>query len=135
MFKILLGTSLCYQMFLQKGQKFKDKASFLTLNLFHGQTILNLVCDNKHGQIRKPRARTCPTLCMSMIKLVPSPSDHIVFVARTLVTDKYTTFNTNILCVTEAGTTVFAVICKCSSPSRHDGKHALWHMLSSRNCL
>ena len=42
---------------LAKGSKFKDKTSFLTLNLCNGPTTLNLVRDNKHGRIRKPCAR------------------------------------------------------------------------------
>ena len=51
----LLGESY---LFLRKGQKFKDKTSFFTLNLFNGPTTLNLVRDNKHGRITKPSART-----------------------------------------------------------------------------
>lgn len=66
-------------MFLRTGKKFKDKTSLLTLNLFNGQATLNLIRDNKHGQIRKPRVRTRTTLRMSVIKLVLSPSEHSVF--------------------------------------------------------
>ena len=72
--------------FLRKGQKFKNNTSFLSLNLFNGQTTLNLVRDNKHGRIRKPRARTRPTLCMSVIKLVPSPPEHSPFLDMTIST-------------------------------------------------
>ena len=72
--------------FLQKGEKFKDKTSYRTLNLFHGQTVLNLVRDNKHGRIRKPGAQTCPTLCISVIKLVPSPSKYSPFLDLTMST-------------------------------------------------
>ena len=71
-------------LFLQKGQNFKDKSSFLTVNLFNGQKTLNLVRDNKDGQIRKPRARTHPTLRMSVVKLVPSPSEHSHFLDMTI---------------------------------------------------
>ena len=74
------------RMFLRTGQKFKDKASLLTLNLFNGQTTLNLVRDNKYGRIRKPRARTHTTLRMSVIKLVLSPSEDSPFLDITIST-------------------------------------------------
>ena len=61
---------------MRTGQKFKDKTSLLTLNLFNGQTGItditpNLVRDNKHG---RRIARTRPTLRMF---LVPSPSEQL----------------------------------------------------------
>ena len=35
---------------------------------------------------QKPRARTCPTLHMSVIKLVPSPSEQSPFLDMTILT-------------------------------------------------
>ena len=64
-------------MFLRKGQKFKDKTSFFTLNLFNGPTTLNLVRDNKHGRITKTSCSNWPTAHVRVNLLVPSPSEQV----------------------------------------------------------